>query len=85
MIDILNSTHTKITMKMSIPGPKLNIHKNLVVLGENSPQYFDKKMPGNIGELFVKCMRQVIKGHLYNLSEISDYYVIYRQRAQSAL
>ena len=38
-------------------------------------------MLGNIGELFVKCMRQVTKGNLYHLLELSDYYVMYRQRA----
>ena len=26
-----------------------------------------KNMLGNIGNLFVKCMRQVTKGHLYHL------------------
>ena len=40
---------------------------------------------GNIGNLFVKCMRHVTKGHFYPLLEISDYYVMYRQRAQSVL
>ena len=30
----------------------------------NSPQYDDKNMLGNIGDLLVKCMRQVTKGHL---------------------
>ena len=38
-------------------------------------------MLGNISDLFVKCMLQVTKGHLYHLLEISDYYVIHRHRA----
>ena len=38
-------------------------------------------MLGNIGDLFAKCMRQVTKGHLYHLLEVSDYYVMYRPRA----
>ena len=33
--------------------------------------------------LLVICMRQVTKGHLYHLSGVSDYYVMYRHRAQS--
>ena len=37
---------------------------------------------GNIGNLFVICMRQVTKGHLYHLLGVSDYYVMYRQRAK---
>ena len=37
-------------------------------------------MLGNIGNLFVKCMRQVTKGHLYHLLGVLDYYVMYRQR-----
>ena len=37
-------------------------------------------MPGNISELFVKCMRQVTNGHLYHLLGVLDYYVMYRQR-----
>ena len=45
---------------------------------QNSPQYDDKNMLGNIGHLFVKCMRQVTKGHLYHLFGVSDYCVIYR-------
>ena len=40
-------------------------------------------MLGNIGNLFVKCMRQVTKGHLYHLYGVLDYYVMYRQKAQS--
>ena len=39
-------------------------------------------MLGNIGELFVKCMRQVTKSHLYHLLGVSDYYVMYRHRVQ---
>ena len=42
-------------------------------------------MLGNIGNLFVKCMRQVTKGLMYHLLGVSDYYVIYRHRAQSVL
>ena len=42
-------------------------------------------MLGNIGDLFVKCMRQVSKGHLYHLLGISDCYVMYRQRAKSLI
>ena len=42
-------------------------------------------MLGNIGELFVKQMRQVTKGHLYHLLGVSDYYVIYKHKAQSVL
>ena len=40
-------------------------------------------MLGNIGNFFVKCMQQVTKGHLYHLFGVSDYYVMYRHRAQS--
>ena len=36
-------------------------------------------MLGNIGNLFVKCMPRVTKGHLYHLLRISDYDVMYRQ------
>ena len=39
-------------------------------------------MLGNIGHLFVKCMRQDTKGILYHLLEESDYYVMYRQSSQ---
>ena len=42
-------------------------------------------MLGNISFLFVKCMRQVTKGHLYHLLGVSDYYVMYRHRALSIL
>ena len=28
---------------------------------------------GNIGDLFVKCMRQVTKGHSFYLLGVSDY------------
>ena len=52
---------------------------------QNSPQYDDKNMLGNIGNLFVECNRQVSKGHLYHLLGVSDYYVLYRQRAKSLL
>ena len=45
------------------------------LLGQNSPQWDDKNMLGNIGDLFVKCMRLVTKGHLYHLLGVSDYYV----------
>ena len=44
----------------------------------NSPQSDDKNMVGNIGDLFVKCMRQVTKSQLSHLLGVSDYYVIYR-------
>ena len=44
---------------------------------QNSPQSDDKNMLGNIGDMFVKCMRQVTKGHLLR---VSDYYVMYRRR-----
>ena len=40
---------------------------------------------GNIGDLFVKGMRQATKGYLYQLLEVSDYYVKYRQTAKSVL
>ena len=30
---------------------------------QNSPQLDDKNMLENIGDLFVKCMREVTKGH----------------------
>ena len=40
---------------------------------------------GNIGNLFVICMRQVTKRHLYHLLGVSDYYVMYKHRAQSVL
>ena len=40
---------------------------------------------GNIGNPFVISMRQVTKGHLYHLLGVSDYYVMYRQRAKSVL
>ena len=40
-----------------------------------------KKMLEDIGNLFVKCMRQVTKSHLCHLLGLSDYYVRYRQRA----
>ena len=36
-------------------------------------------MLGNIGDLFVKCMQQVTKVHLYHLLGVSEYYVMYRQ------
>ena len=39
----------------------------------------------NIGNLFVICMRQVTKGNSYHLLGVSDYYVMYRQRAKSVL
>ena len=32
-------------------------------------------MLGNIGNLFVKCIGQVTKGHLYHLLGVSDYYI----------
>ena len=33
-------------------------------------------MLGNIGDLFVKCMRQVTEGHLYYLLGVADYNVM---------
>ena len=39
-------------------------------------------MLGNIGNLFVICMEQVAKGHLYNLFGVLNYYVMYRQRTK---
>ena len=44
-------------------------------------------MLGNIGDLFVKYMRQVTKDHLYDLFGVLDYYVMYKlkRRAQSVL
>ena len=42
-------------------------------------------MLGNIGDLFVICMWQVTEGHLYHLLWVSDYYVMYKQRARSVL
>ena len=41
----------------------------------------DKNMLGNIGHLFVKCRRQVTKGHEYHLLVVLYYYVMYRHRA----
>ena len=38
-------------------------------------------MLGNIGDLFVKLVLEVTKGHLYHLFGVSDYYVMYRHRA----
>ena len=32
----------------------------------------------NIGNLFVKCMRELPKAHLYHLFGVSDCYVMYR-------
>ena len=43
------------------------------------------RMTKTYWETFVKCMRQVTKGHLYHLLGVSVYYVMYRQRAQSVL
>ena len=42
-------------------------------------------MLGNSDNQFVKGIQQVTKGHLYHLFGVSDYYVMYRQRAQSVL
>ena len=44
-----------------------------------------KACRGNIGNLFVKCMPQVTKGHLYDLLGVWYYYVIYRHRAKYVL
>ena len=49
----------------------------------NSLKYDDKNMLGNIGSLFVKCMQQVTKGHLYHLLEVSDYYDVWVGRPVS--
>ena len=38
---------------------------------QNSPQLDDKNMMENIGDLFVKYMQQVMKGHLYRLYQIT--------------
>ena len=59
----------------------------ILVMGrdKNSPQKDGKNMLGNIGDLFVKCMLQVINSHFYHLLGVSDYYTIYRQRAKSVL
>ena len=56
-------------------------------LGEKSkfPAVGDKNMLENIGDLFVICMLQVTKHHLYHLLGVSDYYVMYRDSAQSVL
>ena len=42
-------------------------------------------MLSDIGDLFVKCMRQATKGHLYHPLGVFDYYVMYMHRAQSVL
>ena len=34
-------------------------------------------MLGNIGNLFMKCMQQVTKGHWYHRLGVSDHYVMY--------
>ena len=47
-------------MQQIFVQPQLERHKN-------TPQQYDNNMLGNIGDLFVKCMRQVTKGHLYHL------------------
>ena len=52
---------------------------------QNSPQHDEKNMMENFGNLFVKCMLQGTNGYLYHRLRVSDYYVIYRQRAQSVL
>ena len=49
---------------------------------KTSHRWMTKPCLGNIGNLFVICMPQVINGHLYHLLGVSDYYVIYRHRAQ---
>ena len=38
-------------------------------------------MRGDIGNLLMKCLPQVTKGHLYHLLGVLDYYVMYRHRA----
>ena len=47
----------------------------------SSLQYNYRNTLGNICNIIVKCMRQVTKGHLYHLFGVSDYYLMYRQRA----
>ena len=42
-------------------------------------------MLGNIGDLFVKYMRQVTKGHLYHPLGVLDYYVMNRHRVTDPL
>ena len=42
-------------------------------------------MPGNIGNLFLKCMQQVTKSSLYHLLGVLGYYVMCGQRAKSVL
>ena len=42
-------------------------------------------MLGEIGDLFAKCMRQVIKRLFVPSVGVSDYYVMYRQRTKSVL
>ena len=38
--------------------------------------WMTKNVLGNIGNLFVKHMREVTKDHLYHLLGVSDYYVM---------
>ena len=49
---------------------------------KNQSKKKKKKMMGNIGSMFVKCIRRVTNGNLYHLFGVSDYYVTYRQRAK---
>ena len=44
---------------------------------QNSPQLDGKNMPGNIGNLLVKCMQQVIKKTFVRSVGVSDYYAMY--------
>ena len=59
-------------------------HTVRFIFGEKS-KFPTVNILGNIGDLFVKCMRQDTKSHLYHLLRVSDYNVMYRHRAQSVL
>ena len=51
------------------------------VLGETS-KFPTVYMLRTIGNLFMKCMQQVTKGHSTHLFGVLDYYAMNRQRAQ---
>ena len=61
---------------------KITLHKGTHQIFS---QYDDENMLGSFGNLFVKCMQQITKGHWYHLFGVSDHCEMYRQRAQSAL
>ena len=65
----------------------LNVHASLLIMGDIQIPHsrMTKACSGNIGDLFVICMRQVTKGHLYHLLGVLDYYVMYKQRAKYVL